>query len=101
MPRSRTKLENHVLRAFAVARPDDCDHDREEQSRDGRCSGGDGDRHVEAAPVKPGGAGGDGRARAPDKGAEKLIVLAEAVGPDNLSEQQARGDENPSDECQK
>ena len=67
MPSSRTKPR---IRFFALSLSPGWtmrDDDREEQAGDGSRARGDGDRHVEPAPVKPGRGRGDRGADAADR----------------------------------
>ena len=66
---------------MAVDRLDDCNHDREEQAGDGRGARGNGDRHVESAPVKPRGRSGNCGADTADVAASTWLSLLNRSGP--------------------
>ncbi len=89
MPSTSTKPRMRFFALSAVAGLDDADDEREEQAGYGSRARGDGDRHVETAPVKPGGARGDRRANAANGRGEQLIVaVVEPVGTDDLHHQE-------------
>ena len=85
----------------ALRHPGRSPRQQADRDRRDRCgAGGDGDRHVEPAPVKPGRAGGD-RARQPRRQSRRAALLSlKRSGPMREHQREAGGREHAADEAQ-